>query len=70
MEASAEAGNQKDRDILPFKILSGGDEKVIRLFEAPYGYVKVFNSLNSQIQDGKGSQIKYRLDMKNQEIES
>ena len=39
---------QKDNNkefILPFKILSGGDEKVIRLFEAPYNFVKAYNSL-------------------------
>jgi hypothetical protein len=26
--------------------MSGGDEKVIRLFEAPYNFVKAFNCLN------------------------
>jgi elongator complex protein 2 len=31
---------------LSSKILSGGDEKVLRLFEAPYSYVKIFNQLN------------------------
>lgn len=31
---------------LPSRILSGGDEKVLRLFEAPYSYVKIFNQLN------------------------
>lgn len=31
---------------LPSRILSGGDEKVLRLFEAPYSFVKVFNQLN------------------------
>lgn len=50
---------------MPFKILSGGDEKVIRLFEAPYGFVKTFNSLSREIKDGKASPITYRLDMKN-----
>ncbi len=28
---------------LPSKLLSGGDEKVLRLFEAPYSFVKTFN---------------------------
>ena len=28
------------------KIISGGDEKVIRLFEVPYSYVKNLNSLH------------------------
>jgi len=31
------------------KILSGGDEKVLRLFEAPYNYVKTMNSLSPHI---------------------
>lgn len=33
----------------PFKILSGGDEKVIRLFEAPYNFVKRFNTLSHYV---------------------
>ena len=36
---------------LPSKILSGGDEKVLRLFEAPFSYVKVFNQLNPDAED-------------------
>lgn len=37
----------KNPDInLASKILSGGDEKVLRLFEAPFSYVKIFNQLN------------------------
>lgn len=36
---------------LPFKILSGGDEKVLRLFEAPYSFVKIFNQLNPNSKD-------------------
>lgn len=39
----------KNPDItLPSKILSGGDEKVLRLFEAPFSYVKIFNQLNPE----------------------
>jgi elongator complex protein 2 len=34
---------------LSSKILSGGDEKVLRLFEAPYNYVKTMNSLSPHI---------------------
>jgi hypothetical protein len=30
---------------MPFKLLSGGDEKVIRMFEAPYNFVKRYNIL-------------------------
>jgi len=33
---------------LPSKILSGGDEKVLRLFETPFSFVKVFNSLHPE----------------------
>ena len=33
---------------LPSKILSGGDEKVIRLFEAPYSFIKNFNNLHAE----------------------
>ena len=33
---------------LPSKILSGGDEKVLRLFDPPYSYVKNFNSLHAE----------------------
>lgn len=31
---------------LPSKILSGGDEKVLRLFEPPFSLVKIINSLH------------------------
>ncbi len=33
---------------LPSKILSGGDEKVLRLFESPFTYVKTFNQLHPE----------------------
>ena len=33
---------------LPSKILSGSDEKVLRLFESPFSYVKIFNQLNPE----------------------
>ena len=33
------------------RILSGGDEKVLRLFEAPYNYVRTMNSLNPSINE-------------------
>lgn len=35
--------------LLPFKIISGGDEKVIRLFEAPYSFIKTYNMLNPKV---------------------
>jgi hypothetical protein len=31
----------------PSKILSGGDEKVLRIFEAPYNYVRTLNNLSA-----------------------
>lgn len=55
---------------LPFKILSGGDEKVIRLFDAPYGFVKAFNSLSAQVAGGAGEPITFRGDITNHEVES
>jgi hypothetical protein len=43
----------KNTDSLASKILSGGDEKVLRLFEAPFNFVKTMNALNPNIlQDG------------------
>jgi elongator complex protein 2 len=47
------------------KILSGGDEKVLRLFEAPYNFVKTINTLSANCQ-----QIRFRADMSNEEVES
>lgn len=41
-----------DNEVLSSKILSGGDEKVLRLFEAPYNFVKTMNSLNPHIKTG------------------
>ena len=52
--------NQKEGN-LPFKILSGGDEKVIRLFEAPYNFVKAYNCLNASEKS-----ISFRSDVTNQ----
>jgi len=54
---------------LPFKILSGGDEKVIRLFEAPFGFAKAFNDLNSAARNDMNQSITFRTDMANDEIE-
>ena len=43
--------NQKAGNVV-FKILSGGDEKVIRLFDAPYSFVKTYNSLSAEVNAG------------------
>ena len=37
---------------MPDRLLSGADEKVIRLFEAPYSFVKSANSLDARIKAG------------------
>ena len=39
---SPESENNK----LASKILSGGDEKVLRVFEAPYNFIKTINDLS------------------------
>jgi len=41
--------NTENHKLLPFKIISGGDEKVIRLFEAPFSFIKTYNSLNPKV---------------------
>lgn len=51
---------------LPSRILSGGDEKVLRLFEAPYSFVKIFNQLNP---DSQGIPLRYSDAKTNQEVE-
>ena len=51
---------------LSSKILSGGDEKVIRLFEAPFSYVKIFNQLNP---DASSINLRFNETKTNQEIE-
>lgn len=49
---------------LPGKILSGGDEKVLRLFEAPYSYVKIMNQLHPCKEE-----LRYSTQKSNNEIE-
>jgi hypothetical protein len=55
---------------MPFKLLSGGDEKVIRLFEAPYNFVKRYNSLSSEVLNGTVSPLKFRYDLENEQVEA
>ena len=55
------------------KILSGGDEKVLRLFEAPYNFVKTMNSLNPHIisnRDAQAPHFVFSKDHSNTEVES
>jgi hypothetical protein len=49
------------------RILSGGDEKVLRLFEAPYNFVKTINSLNPNLTEQ--SQIAFSKEHSNKEVE-
>ena len=44
-----QATAQPSSAVLSSKILSGGDEKVLRLFEAPYNFVKTMNSLSPHL---------------------
>ena len=48
------------------KILSGGDEKVLRLFEAPYNYIKTMNCLNPHLNDQK---LLFTTEHTNDEVE-
>lgn len=48
------------------QILSGGDEKVLRLFEAPYNYIKTMNNLNPRLEDKK---LVFDVQHTNEEVE-
>lgn len=52
------------------KILSGGDEKVLRLFEAPYNFVKTMNTLSPHIGQDKGPSLVYSTEHSNKEVET
>ena len=57
--------------IMSSKILSGGDEKVLRLFEAPYNYVKTMNSLNPHIGKTEGApSLIFSKEHSNHEVEN
>lgn len=51
---------------LPSKILSGGDEKVLRLFESPFSYVKIFNQLNPE---ASSVSLRFSESSTNEEVE-
>ena len=51
---------------LSSKILSGGDEKVLRLFESPFSFVKTFNSLHP---DAASLDIRFSESQTNEEVE-
>lgn len=53
---------------LTSKILSGGDEKVLRLFEAPYNYIKTMNSLNPHL--ATTDRLIFDLNHSNEEVEN
>lgn len=61
--------NTSDDQQYPFKILSGGDEKVIRLFDAPYNFVKRFNHLSHEVTTGTVPSMRFRTDIDNAEVE-
>lgn len=67
MNALSVLKNQTQSGVnLPSKILSGGDEKVLRLFEAPFSFVKIFNELNP---DAKDINLRFNEQMTNEEVE-
>jgi len=47
------------------KIISGGDEKVLRVFDPPFSFVKTFNTLNAD----KGV-FKHHPTLSNEEVEA
>ena len=57
----------RNTDTLSSKILSGGDEKVLRLFEAPFNFIKAMNALNPHLTDKK---LSFSIEMSNAEVES
>lgn len=65
--AILKTSSQNGQTSLSSRILSGGDEKVLRLFEAPYSFVKIFNQLNPFAQE---LNLRYSEYKTNEEIES
>ena len=57
-----------DKIIKSSRLLSGGDEKVLRLFEAPYNYVKSMNNLNPRLRSEQ-QQLQFSLDHSNEQVE-
>ena len=52
------------------RILSGGDEKVLRLFEAPYNFVKTINELNPFLyRSSETNKFIFSTDHSNEEVE-
>ena len=62
--------NEENSAFMSSKILSGGDEKVLRLFEAPYNFVKTMNSLSPHLgADGTPNMV-YSKEHSNAEVEN
>lgn len=57
---------QESEARLTSKVLSGGDEKVLRLFEAPYNYIKTMNCLNPNL---RSAPLLFDLKHSNDEVE-
>jgi len=55
---------------LSSKILSGGDEKVLRLFEAPYNYIKTINSLNPSVLSEEVDKLRFSTELTNDDVEN
>ena len=74
MNAMCVIKNQTTTDpsktILSSKILSGGDEKVLRLFEAPYNFIKTMNSLSPHIAKEGQPSLVFDLQHSNNEVEN
>lgn len=59
-----------NQSIMSSKILSGGDEKVLRLFEAPYNFIKTMNSLSPHISKEGAPSLVFDIKHSNKEVES
>lgn len=56
--------------VMSSKILSGGDEKVLRLFEAPYNFIKTVNSLSPHLGHPEAPSLVFSVEHSNTEVES
>lgn len=71
-------GLSKNEEKKSSRLLSGGDEKVLRLFEAPYNFIKTMNRLNPHLvasagQEGTSArsdqQLVFSLEHSNEQVE-
>ena len=64
------AAQESNDAIMSSKILSGGDEKVLRLFEAPYNFIKTMNSLSPHIGREGAPSLIYSVEHSNHDVEN